>query len=174
MHETGEQAYDCRACGACCCNPDENRRERYVDYVEVSKRSALSKHPRLLLRLTVLNEKGERHMRLRGGENVHRVPWERKICTAFCGKDVQKASQGPFPRGVVERSPLLYSQSQGHVAEWLRTGLQNRVRRFNSGRGLHPRASGASVCPPKPWRRRALSNRWKLCKAKELCYRPVA
>jgi hypothetical protein len=28
--------------------------------------------------------------------------------------------------------------SQGHVAEWLRTGLQNRVRRFNSGRGLHP------------------------------------
>ena len=26
---------------------------------------------------------------------------------------------------------------KGHVAEWLRTGLQNRVRRFNSGRGLH-------------------------------------
>src|ERR1043166_6110853 len=26
----------------------------------------------------------------------------------------------------------------GHVAEWLRTGLQNRVRRFNSGRGLQP------------------------------------
>ena len=26
---------------------------------------------------------------------------------------------------------------EGHVAEWLRTGLQNRVRRFNSGRGLH-------------------------------------
>ena len=25
----------------------------------------------------------------------------------------------------------------GHVAEWLRTGLQNRVPRFNSGRGLH-------------------------------------
>ena len=27
--------------------------------------------------------------------------------------------------------------ANGHVAEWLRTGLQNRVRRFNSGRGLH-------------------------------------
>jgi hypothetical protein len=26
---------------------------------------------------------------------------------------------------------------EGHVAEWLRTGLQNRLRRFNSGRGLH-------------------------------------
>src|SRR5262249_15621669 len=25
---------------------------------------------------------------------------------------------------------------QGHVAEWLRNGLQNRVPRFNSGRGL--------------------------------------
>ena len=26
---------------------------------------------------------------------------------------------------------------QGLVAEWLRNGLQNRVHRFNSGRGLH-------------------------------------
>src|SRR5262249_17450066 len=28
-------------------------------------------------------------------------------------------------------------KSLGHVAEWLRNGLQNRVPRFNSGRGLH-------------------------------------
>lgn len=40
----------------------------------------------------------------------------------------------------------------GHVAEWLRSGLQNRLLRFNSGRGLHhflPRfiqkASGAEA-----------------------------
>jgi hypothetical protein len=26
----------------------------------------------------------------------------------------------------------------GHVAEWLRNGLQNRVHQFNSGRGLQP------------------------------------
>ena len=26
---------------------------------------------------------------------------------------------------------------RGHVAEWLRSGLQIRVPRFNSGRGLH-------------------------------------
>ena len=26
---------------------------------------------------------------------------------------------------------------RGHVAEWLRNGLQNRVHQFNSGRGLH-------------------------------------
>ncbi len=29
----------------------------------------------------------------------------------------------------------------GHVAEWLRSGLQNRLLRFNSGRGLHNRIS---------------------------------
>jgi hypothetical protein len=28
----------------------------------------------------------------------------------------------------------------GHVAEWLRNGLQNRVHQFNSGRGLHHKA----------------------------------
>jgi hypothetical protein len=35
--------------------------------------------------------------------------------------------------------PLIHKHlSQwGHVAEWLRNGLQNRVLRFNSGRGLH-------------------------------------
>jgi hypothetical protein len=56
-------------------------------------------------------------------------------------------------RTVAGHDPLLYSRtrasargqvrkvsdagfSQGHVAEWLRNGLQNRVLRFNSGRGL--------------------------------------
>ena len=29
------------------------------------------------------------------------------------------------------------SPPRGHVAEWLRNGLQNRVHQFNSGRGLH-------------------------------------
>jgi hypothetical protein len=35
--------------------------------------------------------------------------------------------------------PLIHKHlSQwGHVAEWLRNGLQNRVHQFNSGRGLH-------------------------------------
>ena len=31
----------------------------------------------------------------------------------------------------------LTGRRKGHVAEWLRNGLQNRVPRFNSGRGLH-------------------------------------
>src|SRR5437763_17077580 len=52
--------------------------------------------------------------------------------------------------------------NKGHVAEWLRNGLQNRVLRFNSGRGLHltfyftercftdreSRKSGPASCPP--------------------------
>jgi len=60
--------FDCRSCGACCCNTDENRTEKYVDYVEVTPRAALSRHPALLRRLTVLNGEGERHMKLRGRE----------------------------------------------------------------------------------------------------------
>jgi hypothetical protein len=39
---------------------------------------------------------------------------------------------------LLNRLPAFTFQTQwGHVAEWLRNGLQNRVPRFNSGRGLH-------------------------------------
>ena len=38
----------------------------------------------------------------------------------------------PIPEGPYKSSP-----PWGHVAEWLRNGLQNRVHQFNSGRGLH-------------------------------------
>jgi Fe-S-cluster containining protein len=60
--------FDCQACGACCCNTDENRAEKYVDYVEVKRRGPLLSHPRLLRKLTVVNAEGERHMKLRGAE----------------------------------------------------------------------------------------------------------
>jgi Fe-S-cluster containining protein len=60
--------FDCQSCGACCCNTDENRAEKYVDYVLVGARSPLAKHPALLRRLTVLNGEGERHMKLHGAE----------------------------------------------------------------------------------------------------------
>jgi hypothetical protein len=41
--------------------------------------------------------------------------------------------------GELTYKPLIHKHlSQwGHVAEWLRNGLQNRVHQFNSGRGLH-------------------------------------
>src|SRR5262249_2995943 len=42
--------------------------------------------------------------------------------------DDAEIAQGPLDSYLFE--------SQGHVAEWLRNGLQNRVPRFNSGRGL--------------------------------------
>jgi Fe-S-cluster containining protein len=60
--------FDCQACGACCCNTDENRAEGYIDYVQVTARSVLSRKPALLRSLTVLNDEGERHMKLRGPE----------------------------------------------------------------------------------------------------------
>src|SRR5712691_7768710 len=40
-----------------------------------------------------------------------------------------------------------YPAARGHVAEWLRNGLQNRVPRFNSGRGLQlPAISPTNNC----------------------------
>ena len=69
--------FDCQACGACCCNTDENRAERYIDYVEVSRRSRLAARPALVRKLTVLNDRGERHMRLVGRE---------QRCVALVGK----------------------------------------------------------------------------------------
>lgn len=60
--------FDCQTCGACCCNTDENRAEAYVDYVEVKPRMPLSRQPALLRKLTVVNGKGERHMKLTGKE----------------------------------------------------------------------------------------------------------
>jgi hypothetical protein len=33
----------------------------------------------------------------------------------------------------------------GHVAEWLRNGLQNRVHQFDSGRGLHQFNQGLAL-----------------------------
>ncbi len=60
--------FDCQTCGACCCNTDENRAEKYADYVEVTARSALHRRPELLRKLTVVNRRGERHLKLVGAE----------------------------------------------------------------------------------------------------------
>jgi hypothetical protein len=53
-----------------------------------------------------------------------------------------RAASGALGRVKTERdcsrSLLVYKMFSewGHVAEWLRNGLQNRVHQFNSGRGL--------------------------------------
>jgi Fe-S-cluster containining protein len=48
----GTVAFDCQRCGACCANSAPNRREKFVDYVEVRGRDKLSKEPKLLRPLT--------------------------------------------------------------------------------------------------------------------------
>src|SRR5262249_54788393 len=59
---------DCQRCGACCCNPAENRAEGYRDYVLVEPGSRLLRRRRILDRYTVLNAGGERHLKLVGAE----------------------------------------------------------------------------------------------------------
>jgi len=59
---------DCQRCGACCCNPLENRAEGYRDYVPVEAGSRLLGRRRILERYTVLNARGERHLKLVGAE----------------------------------------------------------------------------------------------------------
>jgi Fe-S-cluster containining protein len=58
---------DCRTCGACCANPDENRVEGVVDWVEVGPREPLLRAPRLAARLVVRNSSGQCHLRLDPG-----------------------------------------------------------------------------------------------------------
>jgi Fe-S-cluster containining protein len=74
--------FDCMRCGACCVNPETNRREQYVDYVEVKPKDLLRRRPELVRRFTVLNEQGQMHLRLdadqrcsalRGSVGQHRV-----------------------------------------------------------------------------------------------------
>ncbi len=69
--------YDCMTCGACCCNPNQNREIDYKEYVEVEARDRIRKEPELLDSLTFTNEKGEIHMKLVGAN---------QRCTALGGR----------------------------------------------------------------------------------------
>ena len=56
---------DCQRCGACCCNPDENRAEGFAFYVEVDDaRSRLLTKAELRQRYVVLDGGGVPHVRL--------------------------------------------------------------------------------------------------------------
>lgn len=59
---------DCQRCGACCCNPQENIDEDYIDYVEIRARDPLLRRPDLLDRFSVRNSAGELHLRIVGQE----------------------------------------------------------------------------------------------------------
>jgi Fe-S-cluster containining protein len=61
---------DCVSCGACCCNPSENRKSNYRDYVQVTDRDiALRRNIEALRTWAVRNEDGEWHLRLDGDEH---------------------------------------------------------------------------------------------------------
>jgi uncharacterized protein len=55
---------DCLTCGACCTSPDENRREGFVDYVEVAAGSELLRRDDHRKRFVVFNAQGMPHMRM--------------------------------------------------------------------------------------------------------------
>jgi uncharacterized protein len=55
---------DCRSCGACCCNPDENRRESFSQWVQIETRDSILRRPKLVNRLVVYTADGVPHLRL--------------------------------------------------------------------------------------------------------------
>jgi uncharacterized protein len=59
---------DCQKCGACCCNPAENRAEGFRDYVEIGGGERLAKKQRQLQKFAVANERGVWHLKLVGAE----------------------------------------------------------------------------------------------------------
>ena len=73
----GRPAYDCVSCGACCCNPDENREIAYIDYVEIDPEDdRIMARPDLVRRLVVLDDDLVPHMRLD----------QHQRCTALSGR----------------------------------------------------------------------------------------
>ncbi len=73
----GQVDYDCVTCGACCCNPAENRELEYIDYVEIEpRRDKIMRNPELVRRLVVLDDDLIPHMRL---DQHHR-------CAALSGR----------------------------------------------------------------------------------------
>jgi Fe-S-cluster containining protein len=89
----GGVTFDCRSCGACCCNPEENRAEGFLDYVEVEPGARLWRRLRILDRYTVANARGERHLKLVGDE---------QRCAALegaIGRHVKCAVYDDRPRG---------------------------------------------------------------------------
>jgi Fe-S-cluster containining protein len=51
-------------CGACCCNPEENRREGFGYWVEIEPRDAILRRSKLVARLVTHDDEGVPHLRL--------------------------------------------------------------------------------------------------------------
>ncbi len=79
---------DCQSCGACCCNPLENRAEGFRDYVEIGPREPLLKKSKQLQKYATVNASGNYHLRLLG-------PEER--CAALVGSLGKRVSCKIYP-----------------------------------------------------------------------------
>ena len=105
-------SFDCQQCGACCCNPLENRAEGHREYVEIGTSEKLFKKPRHLQRYAVQNAARVYHLKLVGQE---------ERCAALLGslgKRVTCAIYQLRPRGcrLVEAGStrcLQYRQERG-------------------------------------------------------------
>jgi Fe-S-cluster containining protein len=85
--------YDCQSCGACCCNPAENRAEGYRDYVEIGRGEKLLGKRALLRRYAIADSTGRYHLKLITSE---------ERCAALegaLGKRVECAIYQYRPRG---------------------------------------------------------------------------
>jgi Fe-S-cluster containining protein len=60
--------FDCKSCGACCCNTARNLRDNHREYVEITKKDKLFRERELLEQVGVKNARGELHMILVGPE----------------------------------------------------------------------------------------------------------
>ena len=67
---------DCTRCGACCTNPEENRREGFAAYVDVGDREALWRHPKIVTKHVTRDAEGRAHLKLDAGQR----------CTALAGR----------------------------------------------------------------------------------------
>jgi len=57
-------SFDCQRCGACCCNPRENREEGFLDWVEIESDAPLLRRRQLASRLVTRGRDGRPHLRL--------------------------------------------------------------------------------------------------------------
>jgi hypothetical protein len=81
-----------------------------------------------------------------------------EACSAFAGVSCVRYRSKRTVKVLINYWVVRRFSDWGHVAEWLRNGLQNRVLRFNSGRGLQPFQRLTGVCESD-----LASNRFKTC-----------
>jgi len=87
-----DRTLDCQACGACCCNTNENRATRNQWYVEIEHGSRLLTRPDLARKYIAFDREQSPHMRLHADGR----------CAALVGtlgNDVHCAVYSQRPRG---------------------------------------------------------------------------